>query len=282
MDHIAIRRGVPILALAIILAACGRATADEPSSSPEPSERPSPSAPAEKPSERPSASPDPPSNPAPSRPASPAPTPVSDPEPVVVEHLLPMIGRVTADGVAVRWLPDLDSGVVNGQDEDLNLVVGIRLRTGDEVVVLNGPVRADGVSWYEVIAGSKGPAYVFRGWVSGEYLARVGDVSWLPGVLSFDGQGFPASASAHVPANTWLTVTYAATPMPGAATCTFELSVVGTDGERTVVVPKVEIDEATVGQTSAHVIESLVMAAEGQVLGEVTGDCSFAVTLTTY
>ena len=60
MNRTVALKGVPILALSIMLAACGQASADQPSASAVPSERPSQDPvqrPSQQPSERPSSEP---------------------------------------------------------------------------------------------------------------------------------------------------------------------------------------------------------------------------------
>jgi hypothetical protein len=286
MSPTTIRKGVPILALAIILAACGRTAADDGAAAPSASDRPAPSGPAqppEQPSERPSEEPsDRPSEqpsdaPAPSQPPS---SPSGEPEPSVVEHGVGIVGRVTGDGVAVRNLPDLDSSLVGGTLSGGGTLDEIRLRAGDEVLVLVGPVYADGYSWYEVMAGGRGPASYYRGWMAGEFLERVRDVPQVNAVAWADGQGFSASASGNVAEFSPLVVAHGVTPMPGDDSCTFELFLVGTDGQRVVLVPTQTVTDARIGQAAAGNLEELYMDAGGSIEVGATTDCAFAVTVT--
>jgi hypothetical protein len=280
MNRIAALKGVPILALSIVLAACGQASAEGPSASPVPSERPS-QAPVQRPSQQPSVRPS--SEPAegPSvTPTAPSAPPVATPKPfVLVEHPVPMIGRVTADGVAVRNLPDLESGIVNGNDAGDVVVDEIRLRRGDDVIVFFGPVVADGYSWYEVMAGGTGPADYFRGWIAGEFLEHLDDAAILGPVLSLDGQGFSASASGHVGSYAPLMVNHAVTPLAGDESCTFAMTLVGTRGQLIELVPQQVVTEARVGQVFAGNLEELYMDVEGDVTLDVTSDCSFAAAI---
>jgi hypothetical protein len=285
MNRIVTLKGVPILALSIVLAACGQASADQPSADPLPS-----TPPVAQPSEQPSQAPaEPVATPKPSQQADEDPTeqpsqapaePVATPKPIVViEHGVPIIARVTSDGVAVRNLPDLESAIVDGNDPGDEIVEQIRLRRGDEVVVFVGPVYADGYSWYEVMAGGTGPAEYFRGWVAGEFLEHVSDADVLGPVLWVDGQGFTASAFGHVAAYSPLVVQHGVTPMPGQSSCAFGMSLVNTRGERIEIVPERTVTGAMVGQAAAGNLDALYMASEGTVTLDVTGDCSFAAAV---
>lgn len=276
-------RAVPILALSLVLVACGQVSADQPSASPSlPVVSPTPS---EQPSEKPEATPRPttpvgtpvPSEKPADRPSPQPASPTAPSEPIVIEHPVPMIARVTHDGLAVRNLPDLESALVAGNLPGDRIVENIRLRSGDEVVVILGPVYADGHSWYEVVAGAVGPAEYFRGWVAGEFLEHLRDMPEFNSVAVVDGQGFSASASGSVAAYSPLVVNLAVTPMPGDASCSFELVVIGTEGQRTVISQNDDIGEASVGQVAAPNLEELTMKTAGYVSLEVTSDCSFAV-----
>ena len=282
MNRTQIRKGVPILALALILAACGQATADEPSADPSPSDRPAPVEPSDRPSAEPSVRPSTP--PAPSQPVAepdedPSAPPVADPEPSVVEHGVHFVARVTRDGVAVRNLPDLESGIVAGNLPDDGVVDEVRLSIGDEVLVLVGPVYADGYSWYEVIAGAVGPAQYFRGWVAGEFIEHLRDAPEFNSIASVHGQGFSASASGNVPEFAPLVVAHGVTPMPGDASCTYELFLIGTEGQRVVLVPTQTVTEAMIGQVAAGNLDELTMGAGGSIEIGATTDCSFAAAV---
>jgi hypothetical protein len=282
MNPTQIRKGVPILALAIILAACGRATADEPSADPQPTDRPAPVEPSERPSADPSARPsrEPSTPPAPSQPvAQPSAPSVADPEPSIVEHGVHFVARVTRDGVAVRNLPDLESGIVAGNLPNDGVLDEVRLTIGDEVLVLVGPVYADGYSWYEVVPGAVGPAQYFRGWVAGEFIEHLRDAPQFNSVAWVDGQGFSASASGTAPQFAPLVVAHGVTPMPGDVSCTYELFLIGTEGQRVVLVPTQTVTEAMVGQVAAGNLEELFMDAAGSIEIGATTDCSFAAAV---
>jgi hypothetical protein len=278
MNRIVVPRSLSILALSVVLAACGQTSADQPSSDPVPSVPPVAS-PSEQPTEvpaTPAVTPSPSERPS-DQPGQVPATPIATPTPVVVEHEIPMIGRVNRDGVAVRTLPDLESGLVDGNDPDDRIVEKIRLRIGDEVLVVNGPIFADGYSWYEVVAGATGPAQYFRGFVAGEFLTRIAGEQGFNAVATVDGQGFHASASGWVHAYSPLVVFHGVTPMDGEASCTFELTIVDTAGERIEIVPEREVREAMIGQVAAPNVEALYMESEGYVTVDVMSDCSFAV-----
>jgi hypothetical protein len=286
MQHTQTLKGVPILALAVVLAACGQAAADQPSANPQPTDRPAPVEPSERPSAEPSERPrHEPVAPAPSQPTAPpteAPSapPAVDPEPVVVEHGVHFVARVIRDGVAVRNLPDLDSALVDAtNDGEGSIVEEIRLRIGDEVRVLVGPVFADGYSWYEVVAGGRGPAYSFRGWVAGEFIEHLHDAPEFNSVAWVDGQGFSASSSGHVPEFAPLVVAHGVTPLPGDASCTFELYLIGTDGQRIVLVPTQTVTDARIGQVAAGNLAELSMDAGGSIEIGANTDCSFAAAV---
>lgn len=274
------RIGVSLLLGSVILAACGQTSADEPSMPPSaPAEQPSES-PSERPSEQPVATP------RPSRPASPAETPTEQPTVaptptpfVLVEHDLPMIGRVTADGVAVRTLPEVDAPIVNGNNPNDEVVDVVRLRAGDEVIVMVGPVMADGYSWYEVVAGARGPAQYFRGWMAGEFLERAGDAELFEPSLEVDGQGFDASGSAWFDAHSPLVVQHGVTPMAGKDSCTFAMSLVDTAGNRIELHPRQVVTGPMVGELAAGNWDALYVTTEGHVTLDVVSDCSFAVAV---
>ena len=285
MTRTVIRKGVPILALTVVLAACGRTTANEPSEAPQPSNRPAPIQPSEEPSVEPSERPtQEPIAPAPASPVvqpsnEPSAPPAADPEPVVVEHGVHFLARVIRDGVAVRNLPDLQSGLVAGNLPNDESIAEVRLSIGDEVLVLVGPVYADGYSWYEVVAGGVGPAEYFRGWVAGEFIEHLRDAPQFNSVAWVDGQGFSASASAQVPEFAPLVVALGVTPMPGEASCTFELYLIGTEGQRIVVVPTQTVTGAMTGQAAAGDLDELYMDAGGYIEIGATTDCSFAAAV---
>lgn len=267
-----------ILALTIILAACGQVAANPPTSPPQVSAPPSPSeAPSEAPSEEPTIEPTP--TQVPSRPPSPTPAPTPRPIEVVV-HELPMLGRVTADGVNVRSLPSIDAPLISGERYDLSRVPDIKVNEGDLVFATLGPVVADGHAWYLVGAADAGDVYWQDGWIAGEYLVREGGVpSYNPIVVAVHGQGEGASASADVPMGSPLTVDFAAAPVDGAESCDIDVTVIRTDGlgvnvaTETVIASRVE-------RLSAFELPSLFQEEAGTATLQVESDCSFAASIT--
>ena len=279
MNRTVILKGVPHLALSLLLAACSQA-ADDGSASPMPSDVPSqprsdrpsgqPADPSVAPTEDPSLGPS----------EEPLETPVPNPDPTVVEHGVHIVARVTGDGVAVRNLPDLQSAIVDGTShDDDGIVENIRLRAGDEVLVLVGPVYADGFSWYEVVAGPTGPADYFRGWVAGEFIEPLRDEPQFNSIVAIDGQGFPASSTGDVQEFAQLVVVLGVTPMPDEESCTWSLFFVTPDGSRVDIVPEQVVTEAMVGQVAAPNLEELAMDAGGTLLLEATGNCSYAAAV---
>ena len=277
MSRTVIRKGVPALALLILLAACGQASADAPSPSQVPSDSPAPSQPA-KPSSTPK--PAPVATPKPSD--KPVVAPVETPKPAApVQFKLPMIGHVTADGVAVRSLPDLDAPVIHGEivGGDGGIVAFLRVDAGTKVAAFVGPVFADGLSWYQVTSSGNGPISFVEGWIAGEYLARDGDLSGYSTHLgTLDGVATGGSIEAEVRAFSPIMVAFGVNVVDGDDACDFNVDVVMADG-RNVMISSGEISDARVGRVAAPHIMDLYQEEAGTVTLNVVTDCSFALTM---
>lgn len=265
------------LALAVVLAACGQVSANAPSPAPT-----VPATPVQ--SESPPVAPTPSPTARPTQPpvATPDPTPVPTPTPAaVIDFDLPMVARSTTDGVNVRVVPDLQAPLlVATRYSDGAIVPDVRLAAGQQVIVSMGPVFADGHSWYEVRAVDGGDEYWEFGWVSGQFLERVGDVpSPSPIVVNTHGMGEGGSASADVPAGTPVTVRFAAGPADGEASCEVDVTVIRTDGLA------VNVDTATLTDTRVYSVSpsqqsSLFQEEAGTVRLDVVTDCTFAANIT--
>lgn len=252
--------GALVLALSIILAACAQGTASP--SQPAPSQPTAPT-PSDSPTEQPSQSPEP-----------------SDSPGEVVEHELPMIGRVVIDGVEVRTLPSADAPLLTGDRFSDGSRPEIVLAEGDLVVVTLGPVVADGESWYEIRAVDGGDVYFEFGWVPGDALEREGDLaSGSPIVVGIDGQGQGASVDLEVPAGTPLTVRFAAVPTDGAESCEIDVTLLRTDGLGVNVATDTPTEAMAFG-LAADQLSSLFQEEAGTATLQVETDCSFAANVT--
>jgi hypothetical protein len=280
MSRTAFRTSVPALALAVILAACGQASADVQSPSQSPAD---PAAPSQ--SARPSATP------RPTPVATPVATPVSTPEPTneptdspvdphrpnIVRHELPMVGRVTADDVAVRELPDLDAPLVTGSSttDEYEQFPNLRLDAGHEVIVQIGPVFADGLSWYYVYGDGAGPI-AFLGWIAGEFLARDGEHADSLGVL--DGFGNGGTVEADVPAGSTIMVTHGVNVVDSDDTCHFAMDLVRGDGS-VVILADGQVTGPKFGRAAAPDAAELTQPVDGTMTLRVETDCSFAASM---
>lgn len=266
--------GAALLALTIILAACGQAVAVP--ASPTPSATTAPSA-----SDAPSVEPSPTDAPIPTEEPTPTPGPIE-----VIVHELPMIGRPTTDGVDVRTLPSLDAPLITGEifgdGGQVQQVPELRLTTDMLVVATLGPLFADGESWYEVSAADGGDVYFSGGWVAGRYLSREGDLpEGQPIIVDINGVGSGTAASQEVPFHgTPTTVRFAATPMPDRDACEIEVTLIRTDGAAVNVATESSLTEPMVAQLSANELSSLFQEEAGRVTLQVRTDCSYAATLT--
>ena len=281
MSRTAFRKGVPTLALLILLTACGQARADAPSPTQVPSDAPAPSQPAKPastPRPAPVATPEPSDEPT----GSPVAAPVESPDPAApVRFKLPMVGHVTANGVAVRSLPDLDAPVIHGEivGGDGGIVAFLRLDAGTKVAAFVGPVFADGLSWYQVTSAGNGPITFVEGWIAGEFLARDGDLSGHSTHLgTLNGVGTGGSIEAEVQAFSPIMVSFGVNVVEGDDACDFGVDVVMADG-RIVPISVGEISEARVGRASAPYVEALYQQEAGTVTLTVVTDCSYALSM---
>jgi hypothetical protein len=261
MRHIrSLAPGAVVLALTIILAACTQAASPTPS--------PSAPTPTDAPSEAPSPSDEPSESPSPS-------------QPEVIEYELPMIGRVTDDGVEVRAEPSLDAPIHTGEsftDPGTPEIVEIVLAADDLVMVTMGPVFAEGESWYEVTSVD-GDVVVFAfGWVPGRYLESDGEATLGYVLVDINGQGEGDSATADVARGTPVSVRFAAVPMPDADECDIDVTLINTDGSAANIATDT-IDDIVIGEVTPFEIPSLFQNEEGTVTLEVETDCSFAAAM---
>lgn len=256
--------GVAALALVLALAACSQA-AD-----------PSPSTPS--------------TTPEPSQPTSPAPSPSDAPSESptieVVEHELPMIGRVTTDDTDVHALPSLDAPLAEGERlSDLERV-DVTLAAGDRVQVDVGPLYSDGLSWYRVAAADGSDVQFAFGWVPGDVLEREDDYPEGFGrVSAVYGLGSGTADSVDIPnVGTPVTVAFAAAPMPGDDSCEAEVTLIRTDGAAVNVATEMPTEAMTfeVGaDTHGGGMTSLFQEEAGEITLQVRSDCAFAASTIT-
>ena len=252
------------LVLILILAACTQTASVPPSASPSapaPSEAPSEEpAPSEVPSDEPSASPEP-------------------SEPDVVEFELPMLGRVTEDGVEVRAEPSADAPVVTGEDlTGSGETPEVVLDADDMVVVLLGPVVAEGESWYEVGAADGSDIQFGFGWVPASVLADEGAPDGFAPIYVAHGQGSGDSVSADALAGTPISVRFAAVPMPEADECEIDITVIKSDGLGVNIATQT-VTDVDIFEIDATELPSLFQEEAGEVTLQVESDCSFAARM---
>jgi hypothetical protein len=253
----------------VILAACTQ-TAQAPSASPS-------AAPPSQPAESDSPSPS----------ESPSPEPTSDPSPEpsespidVIEHELPMVGRVTEDDVDVRTHPLADAPLVTGE----NLAVPgempeVVLDTGHLVAVTLGPLVHDGESWYEIASVDGDDINFAFGWIPGRFLEPHPDAQGsFPVIETLHGQGDGGSLDVDVIVGTPVTVRYAALPMEGEDECDIEVTVTNTDGSEVVVVER-ELTEILIEEVTPFQVAELFQNDPGTVTVEFETDCTFAGSL---
>lgn len=262
-----------ILAMVVILAACTQAVGDLPSpSAPSPDASPTAPAPSESPSQAPSESPS----------ESPSETPAPSPsEEAIVDHDLPMIGRVLEDDVEVRTHPMADAPLLVGESftNDPATMPEVILAAGDLVVVTMGPFVNDGESWYEVASvDAADPVFAF-GWINGEAIERDADLPEpAPVIETMHGQGDGDSVTSDVIVGTPVTVQFAAIPMPGDDECDIEVTVTSTDGT-VVEILNETLTEIRIEAVSPFQFPTLFQNEAGTVTLEVDTDCSFAAAL---
>jgi hypothetical protein len=258
------------LAMVVVLAACTQGAGTSPSAS---AATPEASPSAEAPSESPSAEPT----------ETPSATPSADPsQEAVVDHELPMIGRVVEDTVEVRTEPRSDAPIATGESfTDPGTMPEVTLERDDLVVVTLGPLLNDGESWYEVASvDGDDPVFAF-GWVPGDAIERDADLPQPgPVIATISGQGDGDSVSTDVIMGTPATVRWAVAPMAGDDECEIELTVLKPDGLGVNVATET-VTELRVEELTAMQLPSLFLEEAGTVTLEVETDCSFAASMTT-
>lgn len=265
---------VSILLLALVLAACATAVGSVPSPSQpaapsgptDPTPEPSPS---EAPSEAPSHEPSEPV------PATPAVTPVPTEKPITIVRIdMPVLARVTADGVAIRVLPGLDQPLIEGFDRDGGTVPEVRVSEGDIVAVAWGPIFVDGHTWYAVQYADDSDSRFGEGWVAADFLDETETVGLYP-LLRIDGFGDGDAVSLDVTERSRLNVGAVVTPMPGEETCEAELIVIGTDGAATTVASVTATETLRLFGSPLEDAD-LYQETAGEVTIEMDTDCSWA------
>ncbi len=266
----ALAPGAAALALIMILAACGESAGDpspsQPQSpSPSQSESPSPSEPAE-----------------PSDPASPAPSESPTASPIEVAEIdLPVIARITEDGVEVLTHPVADAPVIIAEDLDSDgEEPDVVLDTDAMVLVTLGPVYSDDESWYEVAAADGSELHFAFGWVPASVLEPMDEPSGFAPMAVIHGQGEGASVDVDVDRGSPSTVRFAAVPMPEAEACDIDVTLVRTDGAPVNVATNT-VEDVLVFELGAQQLGSLFQEEAGTVTLEVETDCSFAASLIT-
>jgi hypothetical protein len=214
-------------------------------------------------------------------PGSATPTPGGTGTVDVVTHELPMIGRVTTDGVSVRTHPSNDAPPLAGESTaNPSPKPAVVLAADTLVEVTLGPIVAEGESWYEVSAtDGADPTFAF-GWMPGRHLERADDKPPdHPVVVTIHGQGGEASATAEVGAGSPLAVAVAARPAERAQTCDLQIDVIGTTGTTASVLTG-PLDGILLHQVTSSEVANLFQADAGTVTLKAVTDCVFAASLT--
>jgi hypothetical protein len=171
-----------IALIAAVLAACAGAGAGLGTPTPTPTDRPSPS-PVATPTPTPTATPSPSAPPSPTVAPTAGPGDANDPPAIEQGTLV----EVTINGLNVRERAGLAFPVITFQYGDYNALQTLthQLNEGDHAIVLDGPVEADGHSWYQLATGQPllPPRTVFIGWAAAGNAADPwlqADSSWCP------------------------------------------------------------------------------------------------------
>jgi hypothetical protein len=250
------------LTLLTVLAACGQGT----TMSPSPSESPSAVAPSETPSQEP----------IPSDGASEEPMPSAE---APIEHPMPSVARVTEDGVAVRTEPSADAPVMTAEDlTGSGSTPEVVLDTDAMVLVLLGPVVADGESWYEVQAADGSELYFAFGWIPGRLIEPEAEAPGFTPIFAAHGQGEGAEVSTDVRVGSMVTVRVAATPMTDGDTCDIDVTLVQVDGSELEIASE-EVTDVTIFTAGPTEMPELFQNAGGTVTLRVETECSFAATM---
>lgn len=260
---------VSILLLMLVLAACASAAGSAPSPSQpaapsaptDPTSEPLPSgAPSDEPSEQPA-------------PATPTETPGPTDEPAEIVRIdMPVLARVTSDGVAVRVLPGLDQPLVDASGPDGQTIRGLRLPAGERVGVAWGPVFVDGHTWYAVQPVDD-PSWG-EGWVAADFIEAVEPVGLYP-LVRMDGFGDGDAITTNMTERSPLNVGAVVTPMPGEERCEAELIVIGTDGAATTVASVTATETLRLFGSPLENAD-LYQEAAGEITIEMRTDCSWA------
>lgn len=274
-----IRFAAPLIAtvaFSIVLAACGEARAN-----PEPIETPTPT-PVVSPSVDPAPKPTPKPTPTPIAMPKPKPqptvTPTPKPQPTVIDHDVPMLARSLADRVNVRAHPDLSAPLLRwGEDDPFD----VQLAAGQRVEATFGPLYSEGESWYRVSGADDRFRGFAGGWVAGRFLERVGDYDYPAHIGSVTVLGGSGRITADVAEWSPLTVELAAAPIPDAASCQIDVSVVDTQG-RSAEVVSLTTESTTLMSMTSPEVEELYQDVAGTVSIQVAGTCSAHVALLNY
>jgi hypothetical protein len=188
-----------------------------------------------------------------------------------------MVGRVTASGVAVRELPDLDAPLVTGSSatDEHEQFPNLRLDAGDKVIVDLGPVYADGLSWYYIRGEGNGPTH-FLGWMAGEFLARDGDYADSTGII--DGYGTGGTLEVEVTASSAIMVITGVNVVDGDDACQFAADLVRGDGT-VVTVANGRVTGPMFGRAAHPDATDLYQPVDGTMTLRVVTDCSFAASM---
>ena len=247
---------VTFLLVALVMAAC-TATGGGSSAPPSPTGSPMPAQPSASPTGAP-------------------PSPSTSPSVEVVRFPTPVLGRITADGVAVRVRPGLDEPLIRGSNlHDGTSVAEVRLSEGDVVGLIWGPMLNDGHTWYAVRHHDSGGIAWAEGWIAADFVEAAEPVPNFPEVAIADGQGRGGSETVTMPQHARVYVNVQAAPMPGEERCTATVTVVDPAGQR-IGIGSGDVSELTTFFASPLEQSALSMDEGGEIRLEVDTDCSWA------
>lgn len=261
--------GAAISVLALTLAGCAATESTDPSPSPSnaPSSPTLPAAPTDTPEAEPSA------------PAGSPSEPPESPTDEVMRFDIPVVARITDDGVAVHVRPGLDEPLVEGSDLGTGTAVdAVRLAEGDRVGVVWGPMLHDGLTWYAVRHHDTDTLAWSEGWIAADALEPSDEVPNLPLVVIGDGQGEGLTVSGTAPGGAQLYVNVLAAPMPGTERCEAAVTIVDPSGQR-LVVGSGTVSDLTTFFASPLEQGGLRLEGGGEVSLEVETDCSWAASV---
>lgn len=261
-----LRTSISLPLAALAMAACAAAGEGDPTSG-----RASPSAPVS-PTPAPTGTPRQPSASPTDAPASPSGSPSVD----VVRFETPVLGRITADGVAVHVRPGLDEPLIEGTNLDDGVAVPqVRLSDGDMVGLIWGPMLHDGHTWYAVRHHDSGGIAWVEGWIAADFVEAAEPIPNFPDVAAADGQGRGGSETVVMPQLARVYVDVHAAPMPGEERCAATVTVVDPAGQR-IEIGSGEVTELTTFFSSPLEQSALSMDDGGEITLEVDTDCSWA------